>query len=627
MAIYHRLFAGMGVLPGLPERRALSSPLSRMTTPGPASSPPLSPRRSLFVLALVVAAAATYLCVVARYLDRPLRFDETEWPVMAAGILEHGVPKVLYSEDKAVWLAPLMGYGDAHFGMWHPPLYQYSLALIASFLGRSDAAMRGTSTLWFLASLVLAWKILGLLLPRDTPLRLRAVPLALMGLTPLVAEGSLHLDIDNTSLTFSLLLFAYVFLRDPLADSWRRCLGLGLLFALALWSKLTTPFLVVGAAVLFLLLNRRFRAAIRLGAVALPVGAGLFFLTYLLYCKLLDYPPRFMFDCSYLHNRKIYQPNDLWPIVQSLRWHTVWLSPGIALLLVWSFAGRLRSYLRSFRAEPADFLLLASGVTFFFYVPWGGVFGKYTVPAAMLGLLGAAPRMIAAIREVRLERPRVYLGLCGLLLGVHALFLPALQLRPPRAAAPSMPWLESILDGRNLLLLLAVVSLALFHGLSRRLAAPSSGLPVILSLLVYIALANPVNTLKVVLPDYDRSPYRPFFDRGFSETVAALNRQYADGAVLLCPKDIGYYFRGRYYALDSIGGMQGTAALGPLVEEGKVAAVIDDLKYPTLTDPELLRRLDETATRTQVQDFVIWRLPSGGLPPGPVPSGRPPAGG
>ena len=564
--------------------------------------------RSRLLLALLAVAAAVYVCVLVRYLDRPLRFDETEWPVQAAGIVEHGVPKVLYSEYRAIWLTPLLGF-DAHYGMWHPPVYQYSLALGTLVLGTSNAALRGVSVLWFLASLVLAWKLLPLVLPRGTPALVRAVPLALVLLSPLVNEGSLHLDIDNTSLTFFMLLFSYVFLRAPQDDSWRRCLALGLLFALALWSKLTTPFLLAGAAVVFLFLSRRYRGAFRLALVALPVGLGLFFLTYFLYCRLFDYPPSFMFEYSYLHNRKIYQPNDLWPIVQSMRWHTIWVSPVIVLLLGFGFVARVRSFLRERRAEPADFLLLAAAMIFFFYVAWGGLFGKYTVPGTILGLLGLAPQLVGAMMDVRLERPRIFLLLCGCLLLAHSLFLPALQLRPPRAAAPSYPWRDSILDPRNLTLLLALVSLAIFYLVSRRLLASSSkSAPFLVSLVVYAAIANPVNILKTVLPDYDRSPYRPFFDRGFEEAVEVLNREYGETSVILCPKDIGFYLHGRYYPLESIGAIQGSEALRPIIEGGETDAVVDNLKYPTLTDAAMLRRLDEIAARSMAGDYVIWRL-------------------
>lgn len=558
-------------------------------------------RRAL-LLAIVLAAAATYLCVVARYLGSPLRFDETEWPGQSQAIARRGVPKILYSEDKQLWLSPFLGL-DAHYGMWHPPVYQYSLALGGIVLGWSDAAMRGVSLLWFAATMLLAWGILGSILPRGTPALVRVLPLALVLLTPLVADGSLHLDIDNTSLAFFLLLFSYVFLREPLDTSWRRCLELGLLVALALWSKLTSPFLLLGAATLYLFLSRRFLGGLRLAAVGSTVGFGLFLSTYLLFCRLMSYPPMFMFNHSYLHNRKIYQPNQLWPILQSLRWHTIWISPGISLLLLLVLGVRARRYLRERRTEPADFLLISAAMIFFFYAAWGGLFGKYTVPGVILGLLGAAPQLAAAFEDLRIERPRAWLGLCAALLAA-CLLLPALQIRPPRAAAGSLPWRESLLDPRNFVLLAVLVLLALFVWASRRL-----GPALLAGLVAYIAIANPVSSLKVVLPGgYDRSPYRPFLDRGFAATAADLNTLYGPSAVIIAPKDMGYYFAGRHYPMETVAAFQGLPALRPLIEEGKVSAVVDDLAYPTLNDEATLQVLGRKATPVRHGDFVIWRL-------------------
>ncbi len=94
-----------------------------------------------------------------------MRFDETEWPPQAIGILKHGVPKLLYSEESVRWATSNMYYGfDAHYGMWHPPTYLYSVAVTAQLFGTGTVAMRATSLAWLLLSLVVAWQITGLLL-------------------------------------------------------------------------------------------------------------------------------------------------------------------------------------------------------------------------------------------------------------------------------------------------------------------------------------------------------------------------------------------------------------------------------------------------------------------------------
>src|SRR5260370_30159653 len=143
-----------------------------------------------------------------------MRFDETEWPPQAIGILKHGVPKLLYSEESVRWATSSMYYGfDAHYGMWHPPTYLYSLAVTAQLFGTGTVAMRATSLAWLLLSLVVVWQITGLLLGQEAPLLVRAVPIALILMTPLLMQGGLYLDIDTTSLLLALLPLIWLYLR------------------------------------------------------------------------------------------------------------------------------------------------------------------------------------------------------------------------------------------------------------------------------------------------------------------------------------------------------------------------------------------------------------------------------
>src|SRR5262249_24712279 len=146
------------------------------------------------------------------------------------------VPRLSYSEDARLFTSAYYGY-DAHYGMWNPPLYMYSLAVSATVFGNCNAALRGAGLIWFALSLLLVWRISQMLMDASLGLLVRVVPLALALLTPLLAEGSMYLDIDNTSLTCGLLLFTYVFLREPESCSRRHMLLLSLCFAFALLSK------------------------------------------------------------------------------------------------------------------------------------------------------------------------------------------------------------------------------------------------------------------------------------------------------------------------------------------------------------------------------------------------------
>src|SRR5262249_29155956 len=160
--------------------------------------------RTVLFWGLYIAAGLTMVLTVSRLISSPPRFDEADFAAQVSGIERHGVPKLLYSEDARLFPAPYYGY-DAHYGMWHPPVYLYSLAGSAMLFGNSIFVLRAVGLIWFGLSLLLVWRISQLLIDKSHSSLVRAVPLALVSLTPLLAEGSLYLDIDNTSLTFGVL--------------------------------------------------------------------------------------------------------------------------------------------------------------------------------------------------------------------------------------------------------------------------------------------------------------------------------------------------------------------------------------------------------------------------------------
>jgi hypothetical protein len=258
----------------------------------------LSAAARVLVVACYLLAGATFALTVSRYLNSPLRFDEVEWPVQAEGIVRHGVPKVLYSEERRLYVQPYYGY-DAHYSMWHPPVYLYSLAASAALFGTGNIPMRAVGLAWFGLSLWLALRIAGHLSEAASRPLQRGILLALILLTPLLAEGSLYLDIDNTSLAASLLLFSWFFLRSSEEPSSKRLVVLSVLFMLCLWSKLTTPFILLGSLVAYYWMNRRFKQGIYYVLFIGGFGIVLFGLTYWIYCRVLQYPAWFMFDVTY----------------------------------------------------------------------------------------------------------------------------------------------------------------------------------------------------------------------------------------------------------------------------------------------------------------------------------------
>ena len=61
----------------------------------------------------------------------------------ASAILVHGVPRLSFAEDRMQHLGSYYGYG-AYYGMWHPPVYLYTLAAAVrgTFMERPDCGSR-----------------------------------------------------------------------------------------------------------------------------------------------------------------------------------------------------------------------------------------------------------------------------------------------------------------------------------------------------------------------------------------------------------------------------------------------------------------------------------------------------
>lgn len=560
------------------------------------------------LVALYVVAFFTFGLTVARHLGSPLRFDEVEWPIQARGILQHGVPKVLYSEENILYTQSYYGY-DAHYGMWHPPLYLYSLAGSAALFGTGNVPMRAVGLIWFILSLWLGWRVVNILSDDGDSKRIRGIPLALALLTPLLAEGSLYLDIDNTSLAFSTLLFAWVFLRSPEEKSLKRILLLGVVFAFSLCSKFTTPFIALASVVLFHSLNGNFKSGIAQGIAIGGLGAGLFILMYWTYCRLFNYPPWFMFDISYWGKRGMYlSPHALKAMLHSVRWNFVWVSPPIALMLMTVFCLRLWNYVCCHRLDKVDFLLIFSVLGLGTYALWGGMLGKYTFPPVLAGVIAVGSQMPNYLKSLRITNRVMFLTLLLTLTILHLVAVPALQVRLPGFDVRAAGLWQAISDVRNLYLFTTVTAFLVFFAIARQfMAGQKRETAVLASLLMYLLVANPINTMKLVLSPDDRSPYHPFQERGFVQTVQFLNETLGQNDIILSPKDIGYYFHGKHYSTEAVLAFDGLPALRELALSPKIRYVVDSEKYPTIPDHNSVLGAASAFTMRRIGDFRAFQ--------------------
>jgi hypothetical protein len=555
-------------------------------------------------------AAAIFIASLILYLGSPMRFDETEWPPQAIGILKHGVPKLLYSEESVRWATSNMYYGfDAHYGMWHPPTYLYSLAATAELFGTGTVAMRATSLAWLLLSLVVVWQITGLLLGKGAPLLVRAVPIALILMTPLLMQGGLYLDIDNTSLLFALLVVVWLYLQDPDTVSPRRLGLLALAFAFALASKLTTPYMLLASIGVYQLLRRQpIRAFVQPAFIGIG-GTAVFGIAYLAYCALLRYPAGFMFQYTYLGKTGQFLHNPgLVDSLRSMYWNLTWISLPIALLIAGAIVLRTVAFVRSRRAQPIDLLLIFCVVGLLAYVPWAGTIGKYTVPPVATGVLAAGIEF--GNRLMALQKPDVRshaLVVVGGAVAAAVLLLlvgTPLQFRPPGFGAVE----ESIVNAPHVYLGLKLVAFGLvLFGAWRLLRGRPRSQVWTAALAAYLLIANPIDVAKLAVVAPGSSPYRAYNEPGFYATVDFLNASQRDhpNEVILAPKDMGFYFHGSHYGMEDVpGGEYGDIATRP-----DVRYVIDSTLYPTVPGIDGVMRDHSLSEVKHIGAFVVYENP------------------
>src|SRR5205814_372094 len=125
-------------------------------------------------------------------------------------------------------------------------------------------------------------------------------------------------------------------------------------------------------------------------------------------------------------------------------------------------------------------------------------------------------------------------------------------------------------------------------------------------LVIAAVVGNSVDAFKLMRSDDDRSPYRAFRDRGFAAVIQRLNAQLAPSEVIVAPQDVGYYFHGRYYALDVARDHEGVEAIVPLIRREGIRYGVDLAANPSVIDIEARFRQAGLSESERVGDFVVY---------------------
>jgi aryl-alcohol dehydrogenase-like predicted oxidoreductase len=122
----------------------------------------------------------------------------------------------------------------------------------------------------------------------------------------------------------------------------------------------------------------------------------------------------------------------------------------------------------------------------------------------------------------------------------------------------------------------------------------------------WAGVAPPIEAAKLRAAPFELSPYRPLAERGFRETVGLLDRSLGPDAVIVAPKDVGYYFHGRHHPIEAVWSYEGPEALRSLMRSPAVCAVVDSTAYPLLSAEDLAAGLPPAATAVPIGSFVVY---------------------
>jgi hypothetical protein len=324
-----------------------------------------------------------------------------------------------------------------------PHLYGFAIALAHHLGGPGVPAARlpGVAA-WILTALVLWWWLARQ--ARPGAVASAGWMLALLVTTPLALQAAAIVDIDNTILVPAVLALCLAVSRFVAQPGRVSGLLVIVLFAAALWCRITTPTVLIPAFLLYAWwAGRQGRTPAAASpapslAFVLALGGALFLLTWWGYCQATAV--NFTGPFRYLVNSLIFctvgADRGMRPgkIALTLAYVLLWAGPALAVL--WALLGveRLRRLWRTRCVEPADLFLLAGATVLGGYCLVGGtIFGfpKYHCPALPLLLIALAGTFGMALQPVGRAGGLTALGLLlvGAVLQVQVLGDPLLLLR------------------------------------------------------------------------------------------------------------------------------------------------------------------------------------------------------
>lgn len=241
------------------------------------------------------AIVAIFILLIFAQANKKFVLDEVDFPAVAKTISQTGMPYEYRGENESKAL-----------GLWHPPLYAYSLGAFVKVFGANENMVRAFGMCCTLLSALLCLLIYNVRI-RTTGKVINPIStifLSLFLFHPYTIANTTLPDIDSTILPVTFLAFIYGLARKlwssdvkgPPEWSTNDTVFIAILFALNLWAKLTTPLVLIPLLLVMIYIEGfSLRRSILIASSVAILGVIFFLVTYALYCYLLSLPYDYTF--------------------------------------------------------------------------------------------------------------------------------------------------------------------------------------------------------------------------------------------------------------------------------------------------------------------------------------------
>ena len=345
-----------------------------------------------------------FLLFIGRQIQRPLMYDEVNFSFAAEAVARIGIPFA-----NAGFMSDRYDFSQREqWALWHPPLYLYTLGLAYKLLGVTELVGRSLGVVCTVLSALLVGYIGRRIAAPFVANLTGLVAFALFLLSPLTVQSALILDIDGTVLLLFVTLLTALYIRHVQQPSSWDLPILTMVFALALWAKMTTPLGLLFAIVGYRTIERRPLHGLREAAVVGIGGAALFLATYTLVVTVLQMPWGYPFATLWQEFTDASESTRQWresiekfvAAVSPVAW---WISPALLVLALAALVQRGRDFLEHRKPDVVDvILILAVGIYFIYLIKLAGLFPKYHITAIPFVCLAAAWLVGRVVGQVRL---------------------------------------------------------------------------------------------------------------------------------------------------------------------------------------------------------------------------------